>query len=171
MVREEDILSELSRRGVQNIQVFENTVHHIFFNPRHNPNQSANPTADALRRAQAALARLRRGESFTALADQVSEDPNHNPGGFLGIFKTGELSGDLDTTVNRLKVNEFSNIVRSKQGFHILMVVNRRASVNPALKRQMNEVREQLIEKSFQKVFADWIDQKKNEVFFRVFET
>lgn len=77
----------------------------------------------AQKRAQDALARLRKGESFTRLAQQVSEDPGTRPaGGDLGFFAHGDLDSTFEKAAFALKPGEISGLVRTPFGYHIIRV-------------------------------------------------
>lgn len=80
----------------------------------------------ARKRAEDALARLRKGESFTRLAQEVSEDPGTRPaGGDLGFFSHGDLDSTFEQAAFALKPGETSGIVRTSFGFHIIRVEER----------------------------------------------
>jgi peptidyl-prolyl cis-trans isomerase SurA len=80
----------------------------------------------AEKRAQDALARLRKGESFTRLAQEVSEDPGTRPsGGDLGFFGHGDLDSTFEKAAFALKPGETSNVVRTPFGYHIIRVEER----------------------------------------------
>ena len=90
--------------------------------------EGASPDVVAARRAraEAALARVRAGEPFEAVARAVSEDANRERGGEIGM-RPGTRVPELfmDATKN-LKVGEVTPApVRSGAGFHVLKVLAR----------------------------------------------
>lgn len=77
-------------------------------------------------RAEAALARLRAGESFVTVAAQVSEDANRERGGEIGARPVSKLPDLFINATRELAVGEFTPTpLRSGAGFHILKVVAR----------------------------------------------
>jgi|SRR5262245_33816946 len=75
----------------------------------------------AQKRAQAALDRVRKGESFARLAQEVSEDPGTRAsGGDLGFFNRGDLDSTFEATAFRMKPGETSGLVRTPFGYHII---------------------------------------------------
>lgn len=69
----------------------------------------------------AALARVKGGEDFAAVAREVSEGPTKPKGGDLGQFGPGRMVKEFDTTVQALKDWEVtSEPVRTQFGFHII---------------------------------------------------
>jgi peptidyl-prolyl cis-trans isomerase SurA len=77
-------------------------------------------------RAESALARVRAGESFEAVARDVSEDPNRERGGSLGPRLMSRLPELFVQVVRKLKPGEVApELVRSGAGFHLLKLIAR----------------------------------------------
>jgi peptidyl-prolyl cis-trans isomerase SurA len=77
--------------------------------------------------AEAALARVRGGEAFNAVAREVSEDSKSKEGGEIGLRPASRLPDLFVEQVKPLKVGEVSpELLRTGAGFHILKVVERR---------------------------------------------
>jgi peptidyl-prolyl cis-trans isomerase C len=76
--------------------------------------------------AEAALARVRKGEDFAAVARQVSEDPGSAPrGGDLGAFGKGQMVPAFEQAAFALPAGQVSGLVESPFGFHIIRVQER----------------------------------------------
>jgi peptidyl-prolyl cis-trans isomerase SurA len=85
----------------------------------------ADPAAKAAakQKAQAALARVQKGESFARVAQEVSEDPaTRNSGGDLGFFKRGELDTTFEAAAFALKPGQTSGVVETFFGYHVIRV-------------------------------------------------
>ncbi len=80
--------------------------------------------AEAAReRARAARERIESGESFEAVAAEVSQDAGTaEAGGDLGVFARGDNDPALDDTAFSLEPGELSPVIRSSYGFHVLRV-------------------------------------------------
>jgi peptidyl-prolyl cis-trans isomerase SurA len=77
----------------------------------------------ARRKAQAALDRIRNGESFARIAQEVSEDPGtRNSGGDLGFFGRGVLDPAFEAVAFNLKPGQTSEVFESSFGFHVVRV-------------------------------------------------
>jgi peptidyl-prolyl cis-trans isomerase D len=88
-------------------------------------------------KAEAALARIRGGADFAAVAREVSEDRGTAPrGGDLGLIAPGELVPELDRLIEGLKPGEVGGPVRSPYGFHLVRVEAR----VPGAKKELKEV-------------------------------
>ncbi|MBT9526865.1 MAG: peptidylprolyl isomerase [Rhizobacter sp.] len=87
---------------------------------------SESVVAERRARADAAMARLRRGEAFDVVAREVSEDTNRAKGGEIGSRPANRLPDIFVDAVRPLKAGEVSpTLLRSGAGFHILKLVER----------------------------------------------
>ena len=92
-------------------------------------------------KAEAALARVRKGEDFAAVARQVSEDPGSAPrGGDLGAFGKGQMVPAFEQAAFALPAGQVSGLVESPFGFHVIKVQERL----PAGKVPFDPVKEQI---------------------------
>lgn len=87
---------------------------------------SAEQVAQLHLQAQKLRERLRAGESFEALVEQVSAADRSN-GGQLGLRRGDRYPALFVQAIKDLPVGAISDVVRSGAGFHILKVVERRA--------------------------------------------
>lgn len=78
--------------------------------------------------AEAALARVRGGEDFAAVARAVSDDDSRSAGGDLGLRPASRLPDLFVDAVRALEPGQIApTVLRSGAGFHILKLVDRRA--------------------------------------------
>ena len=78
-------------------------------------------------RAEAALARVRGGEAFDAVAREISEDGNRENGGVIGLRPPSRLPDVFVAAVSPLGNGQISAaLLRTGAGFHVLKVVERR---------------------------------------------
>lgn len=90
--------------------------------------EGASPAVEAERRAraEAALARVRGGEPFEAVAQEVSEDINRAQGGAIGLRPASRLPDAFVDAVKSLKVGEVAPaLLRTGAGFHVLKLLVR----------------------------------------------
>ena len=72
------------------------------------------------REANAALERLKKGESFANIAKEVSLCPSKKRGGDLGIFSRGKMIKEFEIAAFKLEKGQISPIVKTKFGFHLI---------------------------------------------------
>lgn len=78
-------------------------------------------------RAEQALARLQRGDSFAAVARELSDDANRERGGEIGPRPASRLPDLFVEATRNLKPGEVTPaLLQSGAGFHILKLVDRR---------------------------------------------
>ncbi|HEX4535973.1 MAG TPA: peptidylprolyl isomerase [Candidatus Acidoferrum sp.] len=75
------------------------------------------------KKAETTLKRLKDGEDFGEMAKRFSDGSTAKQGGFLGVYKRGELSKELEDTVFKMRKNDITDVMDTKQGFLILQVL------------------------------------------------
>lgn len=164
-VSDEDALNEyLKSNPNSRPSIDEFGVSHIFFSPKKVSAEAA------YARAEAVLVKLRQGGNFEALAEQHSEDPNFSSGGALGTFKSGDFIPEVESAISPLKVGEITNIVKSRLGYHIVKLTNKKLTTDPRFERAKEGIKSALLEKSFARQLKVWLQGKRDEAFIRINE-
>lgn len=89
-----------------------------------NPNEAA--VAERRARAEQAMARVRAGEDFAAVARQVSEDDNRERGGEIGLRPADRLPDIFLEAVRPLQAGRVAPaLLRTGAGFHLLKLIER----------------------------------------------
>jgi peptidyl-prolyl cis-trans isomerase SurA len=77
-------------------------------------------------RAESALARVKAGEAFEAVAREVSEDANKAQGGVIGLRPADRLPDLFVDYVRTMKAGDVgATLLRSGAGFHVIKLVQR----------------------------------------------
>lgn len=114
----------------------------------------ATPEAKAKQKAriEAILARVKKGEDFSKVAKNESEDLGSKiDGGDLGFFSQGKMVPEFAKAAFALKPGEISEIVETPFGFHIIKVMDRTEEQKTTLAQATNEIAETLIKLEEQK--------------------
>ena len=91
--------------------------------------------AKAQAKAEQVYAMLKKGSKFDDLAKQYSDGPTASLGGDLEYFKRGTLSKQLEDQTFGMKAGDFTEPVRTNQGFVILKVTeHQNAGIPPRRK-------------------------------------
>lgn len=70
---------------------------------------------------------LRAGGDFADFASRYSDDPGtKSAGGDLGFVRRGEFFAEFEETVFSLQLNQFSDVIETPIGFHIIQLIERR---------------------------------------------
>lgn len=161
-VSDDDAYAEyLNSNPTAILTVNEFSLSHIYFNPQKKSSLSATE------RAENVLKLIRSGGSFEVLAEQYSEDPNFSSGGYLGTFKTGEFLPEVESEIVNLSNNQISNVIKSKLGFHIVKVMNKKTALDPKFEKEKENLKAKIIEKNFKRQLKLWLENKKDEAYIR----
>ena len=107
-----------------------------------NGQQVINAGADdaALAKAKAARDRVEKGESFAAVAADVSDSPTKSNGGLAGPINLSDLAPELRGIIEKLKPGEVSEPIRTQRGYQLLEL----ESMTPATLQPFDQVRDQI---------------------------
>jgi peptidyl-prolyl cis-trans isomerase C len=119
----------------------EQEVHarHILF-------RVANPTDDAASKAaeakvKAVIDRVKKGEDFNKLANELTEDPSGKTnGGDLGYFTKEQMVPEFSDVAFKLGKGEVSDPVKTQFGWHVLKVEDKRQREAPAFDTVRDQV-------------------------------
>ena len=73
-----------------------------------------------LQSAERLYERVKKGESFEALARQYSTCPSKSKGGDLGWFKEGQMVPPFENAVRRMGTGSISRPIKTQFGYHII---------------------------------------------------
>ena len=104
------------------------------------PNTPQDRKAQARQTLEGLRQRTLQGESFTALANEHSQDPTSGEGGDLGYFARGQLPKAFEEAAFALQTGEISGVVDSSWGYHLIQLLDRR----PATPLGFERVKESL---------------------------
>ena len=99
---------------------------------------------DLKKKAETALKRVQDGEDFGEIAKRLSDGSTKSQGGFLGIYKRGELSKELEDRVFKMKRNELTEVMETKQGFLVLQVLEHYDEGEQSLAKVKNEISDKI---------------------------
>jgi peptidyl-prolyl cis-trans isomerase SurA len=130
------------------------------------------PTADdpaqiaaAKAKADDAIAKLKAGAKFADLAKTTSAGTTAPQGGDLGEFQRGKLAKVLEDQTFSLKAGEYTQPIRTKQGFVILYVAAHNAGGVPPLKDVMPQIEEALGAEKTEPALRAYLKQLRYEAY------
>jgi peptidyl-prolyl cis-trans isomerase SurA len=116
--------------------------------------EAARAKAEALRR------RALKGEDFSQLAAQYSDDDSKTQGGELGYFKPDEINEQILAAISKLKSGGISPVVKTNHGFHVIKVEQHEEAGVVPLKDVRDRIREKLAEQQMKTHFKSWVDSE-----------
>jgi peptidyl-prolyl cis-trans isomerase SurA len=136
--------------------------------------KSAPPPEDPARvtaaeaKAKDLLEQLRKGTNFEELARKNSDGPSAAQGGELGGFKRGELAKDLEEKTFSLKPGQFTDVLRTKQGFLILKVKAHPQSGTPPLKDVDERIRQAIYLQKLEPASRAYMTKLREQAFIEI---
>jgi peptidyl-prolyl cis-trans isomerase SurA len=125
-------------------------IRQIFFTlPK---DSSQKPSVEA--KAHEVIQRLERGEDFSKLAGELSEDANKQFGGDLGYISRGSALKEVEDVAFALKPGEVSKPFWSPAGLHIIKLEDKIAA--EGLDKVKDKIKEILFENAFESKYHEW---------------
>lgn len=120
--------------------------------------------AEAKKRAQAVLARLNKGENFSALAQSESTAENALQGGDLGWRKIAEIPSAFADQVTSMRPKEIAGPIQTSNGFHLIRLSEVRAVENQQApdKKQIENF---LLQRKFNEAMQTWVSKLRSQAF------
>ena len=124
--------------------------------------ENARALIDQIRR------QLKPGGDFAALARRYSEDPHREDGGMMGWVAPGELLPELDEALTHLDAGALSDPIRTRLGFHLLRVEERRSVSSLSLMEANRAVYQRLFEQKFEAAFKQWLAELMKRAYIEI---
>ena len=91
--------------------------------------------------AQAALARIKKGESFDKVAKSVSLAPNKVQGGAVGWVQAGQLGPQLAPALTALSKGQVTAPIQMQQGWYLMKLEDKKSSKPPSFEQAKQAIR------------------------------
>jgi peptidyl-prolyl cis-trans isomerase SurA len=119
--------------------------------------------ADLKKKAETARKRVLDGEDFGEIAKRYSDGSTAKQGGYLGTYKRGELSKELEETVFKMKRNDLTEVMETKQGFLVMQVMEHYDEGEQTLSKVENEINEKLYEQRLEPALREYLKTLREE--------
>jgi len=120
---------------------------------------------DLKKKAETTLQRIKDGEDFGEMAKRFSDSNTKTQGGFLGLYKRGELSKELEDKVFNMKKNELTEVTETKQGFLILQVLEHYDEGEQSLAKVKNEIMDKLYGARMEPAMREYLKTLREQSF------
>src|SRR5580700_612682 len=135
-----------------------------------------NDTTDEEQRVKAAqakaddlLAQIRKGAKSDEVAKKNSDGPTAAQGGDLGEFKRGTLAKQIEDTTFAMKVGDVSDVIRTRQGFIIVKVVEHHSAGIPPFSEVEPRIQDALYMKKLQPALRQYLTKLREDAFIDVY--
>ena len=132
-----------------------------------NPDDAAK-TAAGKAKADGIEAKLHAGGDFSQLAKSFSDGTTASEGGTFGTFKRGELAGVFEDAVFGLKPGQYSDPIRTKQGYIIFKVEAHNPGGVPAYKDVEQDVEQSYYESRMMPAMRDYLTEMREDAYIEL---
>jgi peptidyl-prolyl cis-trans isomerase SurA len=166
-VTDEDIRARYDQMQRRSESVSAVQLSHMLFKlPQHPTEQQL---AEAKEKAAKAIARVKGGETFEAVATAVSEDDGtKGTGGQLGWFQRGSIQAEWEPIVFAMEKGDVRGPVTGPQGLHVFQVTEVKKSdlkPYPEMKEQLSrDIRRREMDKQTQ----TWIEELRKKAYIDI---
>jgi parvulin-like peptidyl-prolyl isomerase len=112
--------------------------------------------------------RLKKGESFSEVAKEFSEEPAGKEGGDLGTFGKGQLILEVEKKAFSMQVGEISEIIQSQVGLHIIKLLEKKEGKIIPIEEVDLELREKIYNKKIEASFGKWLTDLRAKAFIEI---
>jgi peptidyl-prolyl cis-trans isomerase SurA len=113
--------------------------------------------AELRKKADTALKRVKDGEDFGEIAKRLSDGSTKEQSGFIGTFKRGELAQQLEDVVFKMKRNDLTEVLETKQGFLIMQVLEHYDEGEQSFDKVKNEIMDHLYNEKLEPAAREYL--------------
>ncbi len=128
----------------------------VVANDKHKPEEVEKLANDA-------LGELKAGLRFAEVAKKYSDGSTAKEGGDIGFFKDGTLAPAIADAVNKLDVNETTGLIKTKDGYIIIKVLERFSAGVPKFEEVEQRVDEAMYNEKMQPALRQYLATLRKE--------
>jgi peptidyl-prolyl cis-trans isomerase SurA len=122
----------------------------------------------AQKKAEEALAAIKKGEKFEEVAKKYSDGPSAQQGGDLGQFKRGTMAKELEDRTFAMKPGDTTDVIRTRQGFVILKVAEHLPAGVPPLKAVEPNIQEAIYYQQLQPKLREYLTKLREQAYIDI---
>lgn len=122
------------------------------------PNAPQADVVAAKAKAEDIRKKLVAGQDFGDLAKRYSDDESKDHGGELGVFAPDDIMDEILGAIKNVQPGEISEVVRSKNGFHIIKVENHEVPGVKPLVVVKEQIRSKLVDEQTKARLQGWVE-------------
>lgn len=124
--------------------------------------------SEAKTKADQLLADIRKGASFEDVAKKNSDGPTAEQGGDLGYFKHGTLAKELEDITFAMKPGDVTDVIRTKQGFVILKVIEHQSAGIPPFEEVEGQVQNAIYMEKMQPALRAYLAKLREDAYIDI---
>jgi parvulin-like peptidyl-prolyl isomerase len=117
---------------------------------------------------EAVVARLKQGQPFISLVDELKRSPSVIQGSDLGFYSLADLADQLRQVVNKMNPGEFSEVLKTNFGYQIIYLQNIEESQAKPLEAAEAEIEEILFKEMVDNKYQQWLEELRAKSHIRI---
>lgn len=113
------------------------------------------------------LKQIHDGANFEDVAKKFSDGPSAADGGALGTFPRGKLAKELEDRTFSMKAGDVSDVIRTKQGYVILKVVDHQMAGIPPMKDVLPRIQDALYYEKLQPALRAYLTKLREDAYIK----
>jgi len=114
------------------------------------------------------LKQIRDGANFDDIAKKYSDGPSAADGGTLGMFKRGQLAKEIEDKTFAMKTGDVTEVMRFKQGYGILKVIDHQQAGIPPLKDVLPKIQDALYYQKLQPALRTYLTKLREDAYIDI---
>lgn len=123
---------------------------------------------NARNQMEAILVKLKQGQSFESLVDELKNSSSAIQGTDLGLYRLEELSEQLRLVVKKMEIGGFSGVLETNFGYQILYIQKIEEFQAKSLEAVGSEIEELLYNEFVDNKYQEWLDQLRARSHIRI---
>ena len=119
----------------------------------------ADKKKEKLKLATDVKARADKGEDFTALVKQYTDDTASKDKGGEYTFKRGQMVPEFEAAAFSMKINQISDLVETKYGYHIIKLLEKLPATTVNFAKAESDIRNYLTEEQAKKGLKAYLEK------------
>lgn len=112
--------------------------------------------------------KVQNGADFDQLAKEYSDDKGSaSQGGELGWVTPGTMVSEFEQTMDSLKPGELSDPIKSRFGWHLIQVLDRR-EIDDTDTFNRNQIRQQVFQRKVEDAYEIWLQRLRSEAYVEI---
>jgi peptidyl-prolyl cis-trans isomerase SurA len=132
------------------------------------PDSGSIEWSNARNQMEAMLVRLKQGQSFISLVDELERSPSFVQGTDLGLYSLEDLADQLRQVVEKMGPGEFSDVLETNFGYQIIYVQKFEESQAKPLEAVQAEIEEILFKEMVDTKYQQWLEELRAKSHIRV---
>ncbi len=160
-VADEDLKAEYAKVAAVESQDAEVHARHLLVQVQ--PKATAEQVEAGRVKAVALMNEALKGGDFAELAKKKSEGPSASDGGDLGFFRRGVMVAEFEKVAFGLPVGGISEPIRTKFGWHVIKVEERRAVAAKTFEELKDALRDRLLRSQLEKYTDQYVQELRSQ--------